>query len=145
MNYVYSKHNSLFPHAIVPSKVVNILLPSKVLYHVYIINIHSLYKKFHLKVLTLALDMSKLKCIHEPESNECASVKKKNWFLYSKYLISFFAIYFWANEKVTACENNDQGLVSTMITLKKEINIVLRQTHIDYAKLCMHYFDSNLF
>lgn len=89
--------------------------------------------------------MSKLKCIHEPESNECASVKKRNWFLYSKYLISFFAIYFWANEKVTACENNDQGLVSTMITLKKEINIVLRQTHIDYAKLCMHYFDSNLF
>lgn len=89
--------------------------------------------------------MSRLKCIHEPESNECASVKKRNWFLYSKYLISFFAIYFWANEKVTACENNDQGLVSTMITLKKEINIVLRQTHIDYAKLCMHYFDSNLF
>lgn len=39
----------------------------------------------------------------------------------------------------------DQGLVSTMITLKKEINIVLRQTHIDYTKLCMHYFDSNLF
>lgn len=64
--------------------------------------------------------MSKLKCIHEPESNECASVKKTNWFLYSKYLISFFAIYFWANEKVTACENNDQGLVSTMITLKKK-------------------------
>lgn len=59
--------------------------------------------------------------------------------------IQNFAIYFWANEKVTACENNDQGLVSTMITLKKEINIVLRQTHIDYAKLCMHYFDSNLF
>lgn len=51
--------------------------------------------------------MLKLKCIYEFESNECVSVKKKNWFLYLKYFIFFFVIYFWVNEKVIVCENND--------------------------------------